>query len=268
MKRDIANKNNDPKENDHLFDFGGAIEIPEIDEDIVGILGLNENEEGEQGTNPIKTRYSIPKIYHMKESQCLYAYAEDLAKDIRIEKGTRVDCFIDGSFIFGDFIEAFIVRNNAKIPRMTITTLSMNQENVDSLHNLIAGGFVEQLNLIVSTYFYGMEFKDLIPYIYRELDIENRFQLAVCDTHTKTVTFSTTGGKRIIIHGSANLRSSANVEQITIEENEELYKFYENHTDRILEAYSTINKDNDIDDQSAIRGKTLWNVMTRVKFDD
>lgn len=47
----------------------------------------------------------------------------------------RADAFIAGSFIFGDFIEAFMTINHAITSKMTISTLSMSQENVDSLHN-------------------------------------------------------------------------------------------------------------------------------------
>jgi hypothetical protein len=37
--------------------------------------------------------------------------------------------------------------------------------------------------------------------------------------------FETYCGMKIVIHGSANLRSSDNIEQIDIEENEELFNY-------------------------------------------
>ncbi len=92
-----------------------------------------------------------------------------------------------------------------------------------------------------------------MPMIYEALDRKDRFQLAVAGIHTKTVQIETLGGRKIIIHGSANLRSSGNIEQITIEENEDLYDFYEGVFDNVLENYKTINK--------ALRGKKLWKVM-------
>jgi hypothetical protein len=145
---------------------------------------------------------------------------------------------------------------------MTITTLSLSQDNVDSLHNLLAGGFVDELNLIVSVYFFGHERHSLIPYIYEKLDIDNKFQFAVASIHTKTVNFETSGGRKIVIHGSANLRSSANIEQFTIEENEGLYEFYQSHFSSILDRYRTINKN------KPIRDNELWDIFTRKKFND
>lgn len=234
----------------HDLDFGN-IEIPEFDPGIFDILGDMNNEEN---------RYTKPKVYTVKPNFILYENAEKLARELTVNKNERADVFVSGAFIFGDFIEAYIVQRNAKVKRMTITTLSLSQENVDSLRNLLAGDFVDELNLIVSVYFYGHERWSLIPYIYEKLDIDNRFQMAVCAAHTKTCTFETLGGRKIIIHGSANLRSSGNIEQFTIEENAELYDFYNEHTDKLIEAYKTVNK--------PIRDKRLWNIITKKKFND
>lgn len=77
--------------------------------------------------------------------------------------------------------------------------------------------------------------------------------MAVAGNHTKICLFETDGGKKFVIHGSANLRSSDNIEQITIEETPELYVFYKEFHDRIINDYSIINKDK--------RGKQLWKAI-------
>lgn len=105
-----------------------------------------------------------------------------------------------------------------------------------------------------------MEIRALIPYIYRQLDIDNRLQLAVANVHTKTAQLETLGGKKIIAHGSANLRSSGSIEQFTIEENAELYDFYDEMFSRILGRYATIRK--------AVWGKSLWADLIKKKFND
>lgn len=115
------------------------------------------------------------------------------------------------------------------------------------------------MNLIISVYFWGNERRSLVPYIYKQLDIGNRFQLAVAGVHTKTVHFETLGGRKIIMHGSANLRSSGNIEQFTMEENPELYDFYDDHFSRILDKYATIRK--------PIRNSKAWDLFTRMTFD-
>lgn len=189
------------------------------------------------------TRYMMPKIVSYNESDfVLFRNAKKIASQLKPEKGMRVDAFLAGDFIFGDFIEAWMVTQHMGAKSLTITTLSMSQDNVDSLKLLLDKHYIGELNLLVSDYFYAHERHGLIPYIYKTLDAGNRFQLAVAGVHTKTVHFETYDGLKIVIHGSANLRSSGNVEQITIEENPELFDFYETEFKALFEKYATINK--------------------------
>lgn len=245
------------EENENTDDFTlPEFEMPDFevpDFDLSDFDMINESDH-------IEARYTKPKIYNNgTEKNIKYENAVKLARDLRLSNNERANVIIPGSFIFGDFIEAYFVEHNIQAERMMITTLSMSQENVDSLANLLNGGFVKQLDLIISHYFYANERSSLIPYMYQELDIENKFQLAVAGSHTKTCIFKSTGGKHIVMHGSANLRSSANLEQFTIEENRELYEFHADWQNRVLEKYKTINKD--------IRVKPLWDLINTKKLD-
>ena len=198
-----------------------------------------------------ENRYHKAKIAKdLPAHRVKYSNAEKLAEDIHFENLSRYDCIVAGNFIFGDFIEAFVTKNNIKCEEMVISTLSMDQNNVDSLRNLLDGNYVDKLDLIVSDYFYAHERKTLIPYIYKELDINDCFQLAVAGSHTKIVLIKTLGGKKIVIHGSANLRSSSNIEQFTIEDNEGLYDFMNEYHEKIIDKYKTINK--------SVRNSALW----------
>ena len=191
----------------------------------------------------IESRIHKPKLFRArKETQVKFTDAKKLAKEINFEDTQRYDCLINGSFIFGDFLEALIVGKNVKVKKMVISTLSLSQNNIDSLRILIEKDYVDDLTLIVSDYFFSHERNNLIKYAYDELDIDNKFQLAVARTHTKICFFETLGGKKIVTHGSANLRSSDNIEQFTIEINEGLYDFYNDFHSSIIETYKTINK--------------------------
>lgn len=222
----------------------GLFDVPEINLSLIDFIPSDSVEE---------TRYTKPKVIQDNTEQVMYDNALKMAREINIDKGERVDAFVSGNFIFGDFIEAFMMAKNARANSMTVSTLSLNQNNVDSLAGLMRTNHIGKLNLVVSVYFWGNERNSLIPYIYEQLDIDNRFQLAVADIHTKTVHFNTSGGRKIVMHGSANLRSSGNIEQFTIEENPELYDFYEEKFSKILEKYATINH--------SIRAKEAWKTM-------
>lgn len=56
--------------------------------------------------------------------------------------------------------------------------------------------------------------------------------MCIVDVHTKIITFETDGGKKIVISGSANLRSSGCTENFIIEKNPQAFDFYnEYHND-------------------------------------
>lgn len=237
-------------ENDITISDFGNFDVPDLDLDN---FDLDLDAEADTAN-----RYIKPRLVPMKERQIMFEHAAALANEIDLTERSRYDCIVSGSFVFGDFIEAFMVRNNCKAVRMTVTTLSLSQENIDSLANLLHKGYIKQLDMIVSDYFYSHERHQLIPYMYHELDIDNRFQLSVAFVHTMTIHMETLGGKKIVIHGSANLRTSGNCEQFTIEENPELHDFYEERFTPIIERFATIRK-------TAPR-KTQWKDMSQKRF--
>jgi hypothetical protein len=246
-------KQSTPQQIDDTIDIPdvGGIDLGEFDAELFDFMA--------DEVADTENRYIKPRLVPMRVDQVMFENAQDMAREIRIAKeGDRYDAIVSGSFIFGDFIEAFLIYNQCKAVSMTITTLSLSQENIDSLNNLMEHGYIDELNIIVSDYFYSHESRNLIPYMYKMLDIDNRFQLAVAFVHTKTVHFTTLGGKRLVMQGSANLRSSGNCEQFTIEYNSELCDFYDRVFNPILERFATIRK-------TAPR-KTQWRDMTTMQF--
>lgn len=198
-------------------------------------------------------RYCKPAMSRSKNVK--YKNASELSKAIEIKQNERYFCIIDGSFIFGDFIEAFIYDRAMKVKELTLSTLSMSQENIDSFYNLMNLGYIEKLNIIVSDFFYSHERHNLVKYMYDKLDIDDRFQLSVCRTHTKICMFETemNGGRKYVIHGSANLRSSDNIEQFMIEENSDLYIFNYMFHKKIIDNFATVKK--------SLRGNNLFNLI-------
>lgn len=189
------------------------------------------------------TRFIKPKKTKEIPARLIkYRNAEKLASDIGCSDGMQVICLVDGSFIAGDFIEAFVKTYNLHVKKLSISTLSLNENNVDSLGNLLFDEWADQIDLIVSDGFYANYRNDIIKYMYKELGFDDRFQLAVARVHTKIILIETHCGKKILIKGSANLRSSQSIEHMEIEENKEVFDFFMGFHDHIVETYKTINK--------------------------
>jgi hypothetical protein len=170
-----------------------------------------------------------------------------------IPSGRRVYGILSGRFIFGDFIAALMKERGWVAEKMTISTLSISADNVGTLAAMASKGMVKQLDIIVSNYFFANERNGIIPVLYDALDKNDIFQLAVAAVHTKITLIKTVCGQHIVIHGSANLRTSDNIEQICIENSKELYDFNDVIHSSITEAYKTINK--------AVRGGNLWQAV-------
>lgn len=126
-----------------------------------------------------QSRYITPKFQPVNPRHIIYDNAKRLGQKIDIRNHTRHDLIVGGNFIFGDFIEALLTTQRIQAKRMVINTLSLSQENVDSLRNLMHADYILQLDLIVSVYFYSHEKHALVPYIYKALDTGGRFQMTV-----------------------------------------------------------------------------------------
>lgn len=190
---------------------------------------------------PTDNRYIKPR-FAKKPVAVQYEYARQLAKDIKLHPGEQIHCIVGGNFIFGDLFEALLSEKNVVAKSMHVSTLSLSQNNVDSFKTLLEHKWTDTLTLAISNYFYSHERKVLVPYILDELDIDNRFDLLVFRTHAKVVLMEI-GNIKLVITGSANLRSSRSIEQFTIQESAELYAFYRNWFDESAENYSIINRE-------------------------
>jgi hypothetical protein len=196
------------------------------------------------GKNPnweLDSRYLQPKIKTEDELDEFveYKYAEEFAKNIDLSKKTFA--IVNGSFIFGDFIEALLIENAILCKEMQISTLSLSQENIDSLAGLMYQGYIEKLTIIGSDFFASHEKYNLMEYMKQVLDIDDRFQMIVARTHMKVCIFETSKGNKFVIQGSANLRSSSNYEQMTVEQNAELYDFIKAFHSELEKKYKVIN---------------------------
>ncbi len=133
---------------------------------------------------------------------------------------------VSGSFVFGDFIEALCDVHKLKPKKILVSTLGMNQENVDSLVNLVDYLDVGEVQLIVSSYFYGVERRPgkLIGYMMHEFR-GKPISVSICGSHTKLCLFEDSACGNIVMAGSANLSSSSNLEQFSFSHDNEVFKF-------------------------------------------
>lgn len=164
--------------------------------------------------------------------QVNYNHARRLARDIKIQRGETIFCNLNGRFIFGDFIGAFIQENNLSVVELTVMSLSGGIDNLEMLEALKSRGWVQKVNLVLSEYFLRTEqakHTDTIAYLKKIKECHgDGFNIYYTNTHAKLTLIKTEKeGENgyVVMHGSANLRSSQSLEQLIIHENKELYDF-------------------------------------------
>jgi uncharacterized membrane protein len=144
---------------------------------------------------------------------------------------------VKGSFEFGDLVGA-LIRRHGGASECILSTLSIGEPNVDMLASLIAEGLIPGVTIIVSDYFYAQHRRTVYKYIYDRLPID-KTTVAVSGIHAKVSLLRLADGTPLAIEGSANLRSSQNVEQFCAINSEQHYEFHRAWLLDVVEKYKT-----------------------------
>ena len=188
----------------------------------------------------IESRYIKPK-FSKTPIHVDYQNAQDLVKDVKLFPGEQLHAIVDGNFVFGDFIESLLYDKKCVCEHMHLSTLSLSQENIDSLAGMLNDGTIKKLTLVLSNYFYSHEKHVLIKYLLKELDKKDRLDVIIIRNHTK-ICLMEIRNVRIVLTGSSSLRSSRSIEQFCIQESKSLHAFYKAWFDD-KKQYSIINKE-------------------------
>lgn len=138
---------------DSLFDFGGS----DFEGDIFSEDFFDFDFDFGEEDSIIENRFIKPRIKANMERFVSSDNATKLAQEIQFQSGDRVDCYVTGNFVFGDFIEAFMLCHDVTATKMTVATLSMNADNIGMLISLLNNERVQKMDLLVSHYFYANE---------------------------------------------------------------------------------------------------------------
>lgn len=132
----------------------------------------------------------------------------------------------DGSYTGAEVIPAILTLAGAPATEVIVSTLSFSRANVDLLARLIQERQIRRLTLLANIYFRRTAGNEAI-YSYAEEQLDpTRAMLLSPRVHAKITLIRTTNGRRITIEGSANLRSCLSVEQLTITDDANTYRFH------------------------------------------
>lgn len=172
--------------------------------------------------------------FHRKKAQTR-AGRRDIKQHIRPENAAgilphlpvspddRTHCLLRGDFVLCDLIPTILEARGA-CPHLRIATLGLSIANADALACLVERGRVGALTLAVSHYFAQID--RAIVFRAVEARLAHVARLTVKRTHAKVICLPTAAGDHFVIEGSANLRSSDNLEQMLITNDPETHDFH------------------------------------------
>jgi len=144
------------------------------------------------------------------------------------EPGDHTHCILRGDFVLGDLIPAVI--ENGWCAHLRIATLGLSEYNAETLAKLVKEGHVGEITMVVSHYFEQVNKSTVYADVRRIL--ENCCHFVTMRSHAKVITIDL-GTDHYVIEGSANLRSSDNLEQMTIYNDPEIAAFHNDWIDYV-----------------------------------
>jgi len=149
------------------------------------------------------------------------------------DPGGRTHCILRGDFVLCELIPA-ITRARGPALDVHIATLGMSTANAQCLAELRARGQIGALTIICSHYFQQVDKATT----YREVAaaLAGVGRLVVARSHAKVICLPTAAGDHFVIEGSANLRSSDNLEQMVIFNDPEALGFHRAWMDDLATA--------------------------------
>ena len=149
--------------------------------------------------------------------------ARALLEHLPVGPDDRTHCLLRGDFVLCDIIPALIAERG-RCPHLRISTLGLSIANADALACLVERGHVGALTLIVSHYFAQVDKAT----VFRAVDarLAGVARLVITRTHAKVICLPTACGDTFTLEGSANLRSSDNIEQMVITNDPDTFAFH------------------------------------------
>lgn len=147
----------------------------------------------------------------------------------------RLHCVLRGDFVLCDLVPMIIAHRGA-CPHLRIATLGLSVSNAEQLANLHQAGLLERITLVASHYFQQVDKTTTFRQVAGIL--EGRAELIICRSHAKVILLPTTAGDYYVIEGSANLRSSDNLEQMLILNDRETHDFHAGWIDELKADYA------------------------------
>lgn len=137
--------------------------------------------------------------------------------------GEITHAILRGDFVLGDALPA-LLGFVGPCAHLRVATLGLSVKNAETLRALVETKAVARVTLVCSHYFAALNKLDTFHAVCAVLAGVAEMKVARC--HAKIICLQNTRGDAFVFEGSANLRSSATIEQLTIFNDAALHDFH------------------------------------------
>jgi hypothetical protein len=157
-------------------------------------------------------------------------------------EGESLHCLLLGYFDLCNLLLAFLERVGMPCDVLRIATLSASKRNVSELAALLDSGAVRRLDFLTSD-FQKEHDTDIFEMAISELSVKRGQKVAAARSHCKLITLTFENDRRYVFHGSANLRTSRNSENVTLCRSAEVHGFYDTYLADVVKAHEVKQTD-------------------------
>lgn len=164
------------------------------------------------------------KARDLSRRQAALREAADILTELP-DEGEALHCLQTGRYDLSDVI-ALLLDKYGVCDRLTIATLAFSSRNARQVVGWIDHGLVRQVTILVSEFFRqnsGGAYDELLTALSER---GPGHTLRADRNHAKIVCFEFASGARLVIEGSANLRSNGNRENLTLFNDKNLCEYH------------------------------------------
>jgi hypothetical protein len=159
--------------------------------------------------------------------------------------GEALHALMTGRYDLTVLLTCILEQASTPCDHLRIATLSLKERNLYELYRLIDAGKVGRLTLLVSEFFHAHH-KDICQTLVGELvgrSPAHRF--AAARSHAKVVCLDFASGGKLVLEGSANLRTNSNREQFCLLHHAELHDWHAAWVDETVNRGQVHQSDRD-----------------------
>jgi hypothetical protein len=151
----------------------------------------------------------------LRRRQVMFKEAAELLPHLPTEPGCATHAVMTGRYDLMVLLTAMLAHYGGECQSFRIATLSFNDRNTSEMAELLRSGRAGALTLLCSVFFRDHSDQEYAAACREAARFPGRWRLAAARNHCK-VALADFGGRKLVVEGSANLRTNANWEQLAV----------------------------------------------------